>query len=211
LTFYDNDPVPVSQTAPAPLTQTYTVGQAGPAGGLTFYDNEPQVILAAMPVNTSVVYKVGDRGPAGGTIFYVNPSDTDGWRYLEAAPASTEWKTTWSVTGASARTSSDIGAGKRNTQAILDLITSGQNCRAAMLCNNLMSSGYNDWFLPSKNELNLMFVYLHEAGVGGFKSDWYWSSSSDGYYVSRQTFSNGGQDNTSSKGGEHFVRAIRQF
>jgi hypothetical protein len=218
LTFYDNVPAPAPQAA-APVTQTYTVGLSGQAGGLTFYDNEPKAILVSAPMNTSVIYEVGDKGPAGGTIFYVNLSATDGWRYLEAAPASTEVKAAWSVTGATAKTRDDIGAGKQNTQAIIDLIANGQNCRAAMLCENLVSGGYDDWFLPSKNELNLMFVYLKERGIGGFKEDWYWSSSdgsrNNGAWT--QHFSNGvqngdgGYGEAGRKAGEHFVRAIRQF
>ena len=39
-----------------------------------------------------IVYALRSTGPAGGLIFYENPSwATDGWRYLEAAPVSTEW------------------------------------------------------------------------------------------------------------------------
>ena len=41
------------------------------------------------------VYKVGDTGPAGGIIFFDKTSFTNGWRYLEAAPASTELKANW--------------------------------------------------------------------------------------------------------------------
>jgi hypothetical protein len=219
--FYDNNPSPVSQAAPT--TGTYTVGQNGPAGGLTFYDNEPRVILAAAPINPSLVYKVGDRGPAGGIIFYVNPSATDGWRYLEAAPASTEGtKIAWSSSNAGVRgTNVETGMGKQNTQAIVTYsLNSGESCRAAMVCDNLRSGGYDDWFLPSKGELNLMFVYLKEAGIGGFKDDWYWSSSesgeNNGAWVQR--FSDGLQEGRGNYGGysshkpnEHLVRAIRQF
>jgi hypothetical protein len=218
--FYDNEPSPVSQAAPT--TETYTVGQNGPAGGLTFYDNEPRVILAAAPVNTSVVYKVGDKGPAGGIIFYVNPSASDGWRYLEAAPASTEGtKIAWSSSNAGVKgTNVETGAGKQNTQAIVNYsLDSGESCRAAMVCDNLRSGGYDDWFLPSKGELNLMFVYLKEAGIGGFKDDWYWSSSEgsdNGAWAQR--FSDGLQEGKGNYGGytgykphEHLVRAIRQF
>ena len=32
-------------------------------------------------------YTIGDTGPAGGIIFYDKGNKTDGWRYLEAAPA----------------------------------------------------------------------------------------------------------------------------
>jgi hypothetical protein len=89
-----------------------------------------------------------------------------------------------------------------------------------MVCDNLKSGGYDDWFLPSKSELNLMFVYLKEAGIGGFKEDWYWSSSaaSDTRAAWTQQFSNGSQNSDGSwhtypghKSQEHLVRAIRQF
>jgi hypothetical protein len=216
--FYDNNPPPVSQAAPT--TETYTIGQNGPAGGVTFYDNAPKVILAAAPINSSVIYKVGDRGPAGGIIFYINSSATDGWRYLEAAPASTEWKgIAWSSSNANVKgTNVDIGTGKQNTQLIVThSLNTGESCRAAMLCDNLTSGGYDDWFLPSKGELNLMFVYLQEAGIGGFKAEWYWSSSGGGDPSGAwaQRFSDGVQSDTSynigSKGNGYFVRAIRQF
>jgi hypothetical protein len=36
-------------------------------------------------------YSLRDIGPAGGYIFYDKGSYSDGWRYLEAAPVSTEW------------------------------------------------------------------------------------------------------------------------
>jgi hypothetical protein len=72
--------------------------------------------------------------------------------------------------------------------------------------------GYDDWFLPSKDELNLMYQNLKQKGLGEFSSSWYWSSSEDGNYGAwNQHFSDGSQgyitkDNTSLS-----VRAVRAF
>jgi hypothetical protein len=219
--FYYNEPAPISQTAPVTHTsQTYPEGQNGPTGGFTFYDSEPRVILAAVPVDSSVTYQVGDRGPAGGIIFYINPSATDGWRYLEAAPASTEAKLKWITTGAAfSGTKIEVGTGKQNTQIITGDFSKGVP-EAGLHCIELEHGGVQDWFLPSKDELNLMYINLKRKNLGGFKDDWYWSSSESGNYNGAWTqhFSNGSQ--SSDGGGDRYssykphkqlVRAIRQF
>lgn len=43
----------------------------------------------------TAAYGIGSRGPAGGLVFYDKGNDSGGWRYLEAAPASAEFKATW--------------------------------------------------------------------------------------------------------------------
>ncbi len=45
---------------------------------------------------------------------------------------------------------------------------------------NTAHGGYEDWFQPSKDELNLMYENLHEEGLGDFALANYWSSS-DGF------------------------------
>jgi hypothetical protein len=40
-------------------------------------------------------YKIGDTGPAGGIVFYDKGFVSDGWRYLEATPAGTEFTADW--------------------------------------------------------------------------------------------------------------------
>jgi hypothetical protein len=101
---------------------------------------------------------------------------------MEAAPASTEWKgTQWGPNGEIKGTRIEMGTGRRNTQIIPNhAIAAGGNYRAAWLCDSLEYGGYDDWFLPSKAELNLMYLNLKERGLGGFIVEWYWSSSESG-------------------------------
>jgi len=86
---------------------------------------------------------------------------------------------------------------------------------AALLCANLViTSGgvdYGDWYLPSKYELNLMF--LQRATIGNFTSNFYWSSTefsqaAGGAWV--QNFDSGVQD-VSNKSFPQYVRAVRAF
>ncbi|MFP3043498.1 hypothetical protein LQZ19_16915 [Treponema primitia] len=164
-------------------------------------------------------YKVGDFGPAGGIVFYDKGVFSGGWRYLEAAPAELEFTAQWgwynngtygpSVSG----TSTAIGGGKRNTQLIIDALKSGGHTgKAAQLCLSLDYDGFKDWFLPSKDELNLMYTNLKAKGLGGFSSNWYLSSSEDGsYHAWIQSFSDGRQSNFSNKDNSSSVRAVRAF
>jgi len=159
-------------------------------------------------------YKIGDFGPAGGIIFYDKGTFSNGWRYLEAAPAETEFKAEWGayekyVSG----TSPVVGAGKRNTEIIVEQLKAlGENGKAAQLCVALNFDGYKDWFLPSKDELDLMYKNLKQRGLGGFSNSWYWSSSQgNNNYAWDQRFSDGYQGDFYGKHGTSSVRAVRAF
>jgi hypothetical protein len=141
-------------------------------------------------------YKIGDAGPAGGIVFYDKFNSSGGWRYMEAAPVSTEQTMEWGLYGtAVASTQTGIGSGKQNTAWIAEALQDrGEYGRAAESCELLEYSGCSDWFLPSKDELNLMYQNLKVKGLSGFKNDVYWSSSEDGKaYAWYQNFSNGQQ------------------
>jgi hypothetical protein len=105
-----------------------------------------------------------------------------------------------------------IGFGKQNTRLIVERLTGLREInRAAQICIEMDINGYKDWFLPSKDELNLMYRNLKLQGLGNFGNDWYWSSTEknirDGW---NQRFNFGGQDgNSKDKMGT--VRAIRAF
>jgi hypothetical protein len=72
-------------------------------------------------------------------------------------------------------------------------------------------NGYDDWYLPSKSTLNLMYVNLKTQDLGGFVSDVYWSSTEyRNSYAWFQHFGNGFQ-NDYDKGSTFRVRAVRAF
>jgi len=47
---------------------------------------------------------------------------------------------------------------------------------AKTACDELVLNGYSDWRLPTKEELNSLYVNLKMVGVGGFSNNYYWSS-----------------------------------
>lgn len=101
-----------------------------------------------------------------------------------------------------------VGTGQQNTTAIL--AGCGTAGIAARLCDEYSNDGYSDWYLPSKDELNIL--YINRVAIGGFASSLYWSSSElDLYYFAwLQYFVNGVQYNY-LKGDAGYVRAIRSF
>lgn len=115
-------------------------------------------------------------------------------------------------------TSTSINSGASNTNAIV------ANCSAANIaarvCNDLILNSYTDWYLPSIDELNLMYLNLHTQGMGGFpefSTDYnpdYWSSSEyDKDYAWGYDFlgGNAAKDYKESSGFFFNVRAVRSF
>ncbi len=104
--------------------------------------------------------------------------------------------------------------GRKNTDAII--IAQGDGAYAASICAALTTGGaqIGDWYLPSKGELNQLFINKNK--LGGFAINGYWSSSeiiinsNNDTYAWVQSFSNGSQ-NTFDKTGGYKVRAIRAF
>jgi hypothetical protein len=101
-----------------------------------------------------------------------------------------------------------IGTGAQNTIDIMNgCSTAGI---AARLCGDLVLGGYSDWYLPSKDELNQL--YINRVVIGGFaNNNYYWSSTELGYtYAWLQNFGNGLQY-YSGKNSSIDVRAVRSF
>jgi uncharacterized repeat protein (TIGR02543 family) len=158
------------------------------------------------------VITIGGLGPAGGLVFYAKAAYSDGWRYLEAAPASTEMLAKTFGNSAYIGCPSTIGSGMNNTQLIVTAVGPGDY--ASKLCSDLSYGGYDDWFLPATDELNMMYKNLKKNGLGGFSNLGYWSSSEYPWPEANngrfQYFSDG-TIMSGTKGGTRSVRAVRAF
>lgn len=120
---------------------------------------------------------VGAKGPAGGIVIYDKGFYSEGWRYLEAAPTDQGTNVMWGCYGSQVSGSANtaIGTGRANTTAIVN--SCNENLIAARICDDLVVNGYSDWFLPSKDELNRL--YLLRYFIDGLDlNKMYWSSSS---------------------------------
>jgi hypothetical protein len=117
---------------------------------------------------------------AGGIVFYV---DGTGQHGLVMA-AQNQGGHAWGCSGTSIPTGSIVGTGASNTAAIV--VSCSESNIAAKICDNLTLNEYSDWYLPSRDELNLIYVNLYLQNLGNLSSDFYWSSTeynaSEAYY-----------------------------
>lgn len=171
-------------------TTTYNIGDTGPAGGIIFYDAGKE-------------QKVNYEGSQGNHVVYT-------WRYLEAAPKDVSDTKAWGPTSYADPQEIEVGSGKANTWTLLK--TSNRYYAAGACADYGNGTAYDDWFLPSLDELDLMYKNLKEKGKGGtWTSESYWSSSGYGNTSAWSVnFSDGDQISavrTNYKG----VRPIRAF
>jgi hypothetical protein len=108
-----------------------------------------------------------------------------------------------------------IGTGTQNTT---DILNGCMFAGAASACSNLSYGGYNDWVLPSRDELSKL--YQNRIAIGGFRTttfgggfEYYWSSTeynNDASFAWVRDFGTGYSGN-GGKNGWYNVRAIRYF
>ena len=153
--------------------------------------------------------KVGDIGPGGGVVFYDAGTSRSWGRWLEAAPMECEasgkvWRIAakgkkgtqqlpllhpeWRTAATNRVLSKRIGMGQMNTALVIKqhkgLPQSALESTAAGYANLLVCGGKDDWFLPSKDELDALYNVLaltdnDLTGVNsfGFNRGYYWTSS----------------------------------
>ena len=151
----------------------------------------------------------------GGIIAYILQSGDPGYiagqtHGLIAAASDQSTGAQWGCNGTAIPGASGIALGTGNQNTINIMAGCTTNGIAAKLCGDLALGGFSDWYLPSQDELNKL--YINKGAVGGFfNSNYYWSSSGgDGMYAWYQGFSDGyqgmGYTNVT-----HRVRAVRAF
>ena len=145
----------------------------------------------------NTVCNIGDIGPGGGIVFYDAGKDEYWGRYLEMAPKACEGvKLPWRPAGndktvykdANGQSAAElrvlakgVGMGKFNTRVIT--LALGAGTYAAKYADDSECNNVRDWFLPSKDELDLAYNRLahnrvggQDTPVGGFNKGYYWTS-----------------------------------
>ncbi len=130
---------------------------------------------------------------------------------LIAAPSDQSTSSEWGCSGTQipGAEGTALGSGNQNTIDIMaGCATAGI---AARLCDDLVLNGFSDWYLPSKDELNKL--YINRVAIGGFTTNTYWSSSEyefgNGSAWTHRFFS--GDQYTDYKNLPYTVRAVRSF
>ena len=219
------------------LVESAKVGDIGPAGGIVFYDkgeySDGWRFLEAAPNDLKVVYgepTVDNSTPgySSGTVrfvfgYYRTTSDGDNL-YVNGT-------TTYNAANC---TGSAVGTGKANTDLLVAAMgnsTYTENSGAtktaqyaAKLCADLEYNGFDDWFLPSLDEMALLYTenYSRFGLVKLSGVDTWYATSSEyssyvtkflvrgmSYYYGNQSYSIG--QNTKLRETSVYIRPIRLF
>lgn len=136
------------------------------------------------PNPTPTTYQLGGLGPGGGRIFYLDANLEHGLE-TSGVIAQAEWGYS-SIPypqnqSAVPNLSEALGSGEDNTNKIVDFMGDNNGVAyAAKICQDLVLNSKDDWFLPSKAELNKLFNYYkyENPNVADFGvSETSWSSS----------------------------------
>jgi hypothetical protein len=166
-------------------------------------------------------YQVGDFAH-GGVVFYVQPCGTKGLVCAiedQNGGSGIKWRG-GAVNYYTRATGDKIYSGKMNTSIIISVHSAKDDFdnHAALECANYQGGGFGDWYLPSREEIYLMWQHriainatATANGGSGFASDYYWSSTeAGGHHAWVEPFSYGYQHG-SNKENTWRVRAVRAF
>jgi hypothetical protein len=207
-------------STPATSLLVYNTATAGDVTPGFYYWNG--TAWTPMGGSSSTTYSVGDFAQ-GGIVFWV---DETGQHGLVCAKNDQSTGVRWyagTYTYTMARGDGPL-SGEMNTAIIISNQGNGDaSTYAARNCNELQitegGKTYGDWYLPSKEELNLMYqnkttidaTARANGGSDFFPNSWYWSSTeSNNESAWLQLFATGNQLD-GSKNFTYRVRAVRAF
>ena len=185
------------------VPQTYYIRAYATNSSGTVYSDE---------ISVTTYFAVG-MFYGGGIIFYVDNTKLHGLICaVSDQSAAIRWDSgSYVTTGA---TGTAIGTGQSNTTKIINAMGAGSY--AAQICNDLSMNGYDDWFLPSKDEIYLMWTNRNKINItasnnGGanLATDNYWSSTEYDYGVAWHMTSGYFYHHITNN--TYRVRAIRAF
>ncbi|WP_296148207.1 hypothetical protein [uncultured Flavobacterium sp.] len=152
--------------------------------------NDSKNIILQKKCEVTVSYLIGDEGPAGGIVFYDKGSYSTGWRYIEVSKTEltvSEWGCSSSAIG---NINPGIGKGFYNSvqvanfhdnldsyytdPAICDATNNGTVISKIALLYS--QQDFKEWFLPSEQELHLIYENLYSQNLGNLIGTTYWSS-----------------------------------
>jgi uncharacterized repeat protein (TIGR02543 family) len=188
------------------------------------------------PLPAPATYAIGDRGPSCvGKIFFIEQAEdgTYGWEmappdwyltpdnpsqstdpyaaWIEGTEVD-EWDNYLIQSVLNGNTSTLFGTGMNNSNAII--AQEGHTRSAAKMCRDYRGGGFDDWFLPSQEELAVMFTNKDVKRSGGFydaNDEGYWSSSEYGANDGWSQYFISGKQTGTRKGQQRLVRPIRRF
>jgi hypothetical protein len=208
-------------TSPSAAGLTIWCSNCGPSGELQVFNGSAWTNtiggLAAVPT-----LSIGDSYQ-GGILAYILVSGEPGYdantpHGLIAAPSDQSTGANWGCyqTTISGADGTAIGTGNQNTIDIMNGCVESSFI-AARICGDLVLNGYDDWYLPSKDELNKLYLNIGQGApspntnVGGFANYYYWSSTEHDNYYAKMQFFNGGWQWIDYKFVSNRVRAVRAF
>lgn len=157
----------------------------------------------AQPAATAVSDHAIGKTYGGGIVFYLDGSGNHG---LIAAESDAPGHSSWGGTTETLTTGKAVGTGQANTTAIKNEQGNGN---PAYYCDVIVINNYTDWYLPSKDEMQLLFLQKTQTNTLGLAGS-YWTSSVEGGSVWAQECTGGGMIQTSVTAFQK-VRPVRSF